>query len=154
MSSEDKPSARELIDRVEAYFANADRCDVAATLSDMAPDCLLEYLTEGLCYAGRDGAIKTYFEERARQVVKSWHGNFMHAADANSGRVATRFEVRRTVNERMKDEELIRIMTETAGVGGFDQLVGGTGAVGEGGGEEAFGFVARGAAVGFVVGRR
>lgn len=96
MSSEDKPSARELIDRVEAYFANADRCDVAGTLSDMAPDCVLEYLTEGLCYAGRDGAIKGYFEERACQVVKSWHGNFMHAADANSGRVATRFEVRRT----------------------------------------------------------
>lgn len=89
-------SGRDLIERVEAYFAYADRCDVAGTLSTMAPDCVLEYLTEGLRYTGRDAGIKTYFEQRAKKVVKSWHGDFSHTADAQAGRVATRFAVRRT----------------------------------------------------------
>lgn len=89
-------SHRELIERVEAYFAYADACDVAGTLSTMARDCVLEYLTEGVRYTGRDEDIKKYFEQRAKKVVKSWHGNFSHAADAQTGRVATRFDVRRT----------------------------------------------------------
>jgi ketosteroid isomerase-like protein len=91
-----RPDAGELIACVEAYFASADRCDVAATLAAMAPDCVMEYLTEGLRYEGRDAGIKAYFEARARNVVKSWHGNFRHVADAAAGRVATRFAVRRT----------------------------------------------------------
>jgi hypothetical protein len=62
----------------------------------MAPDCVLEYLTEGLRYVGRDDEIKAYFEQRARIVVKSWHGYFTHAADPERGLVATRFAVRRT----------------------------------------------------------
>jgi len=90
------PSAGELITYVEAYFASADSCDVAGTLQTMAPDCVMEYLTEGLRYEGRDEGVKTYFEQRAKQVVKSWHGDFLHVADAASGRVATRFAVRRT----------------------------------------------------------
>lgn len=90
------PDAQELIEQVERYFACADQRDVAGTLETMAPDCVLEYLTEGLRYVGRDGAIKAYFEERAAKVVKSWHGDFMHAADPQRGLVATRFAVRRT----------------------------------------------------------
>lgn len=89
-------SARELIDRVEAYFASADKCDVSATLETMAPDCVVEYLTEGVRYEGRDEGVKAYFEQRAKNVAKSWHGNLSHVADPVSGRVATRFDVRRT----------------------------------------------------------
>lgn len=92
----DKPSAGELVERVEAYFASADKGDVAGTLSSMAPDCVLEYLTEGIQYSGRDEGIKTYFEQRAMNVVTSWHGNFVHTVDSQTGRVATRFDVRRT----------------------------------------------------------
>jgi ketosteroid isomerase-like protein len=90
------PSAQELIAQVEAYFAAADQCDVRGTLATMAPDCVLEYLTEGLRFEGRDTAVKGYFVERAAKVVRSWHGDFTHTADAASGRVATRFAVRRT----------------------------------------------------------
>lgn len=90
------PSATQLIAQVEAYFDAADRCDVPGTLATMAPDCVLEYLTEGLCFEGRDTAVKIYFLERANKVVRSWHGDFTHTADAASGRVATRFAVRRT----------------------------------------------------------
>lgn len=43
---------------------------------------------------------------------------------------------------------------EAAGIGGFDQLFGRAGAARERGFEEAFGFVARGGALGFGVGRR
>lgn len=91
-----RPDASELIEQVETYFACADRCDIAGTLDTMAPDCVLEYLTEGLRYVGRDGEIKAYFEERAGKVAKSWHGDFTHAADPYRGLVASRFTVRRT----------------------------------------------------------
>lgn len=90
------PTATELIAQVEAYFAAADNCDVRGTLATMAPDCVLEYLTEGLRFEGRDTGVKAYFVERAAKVVRSWHGDFTHTADAQNGRVATRFVVRRT----------------------------------------------------------
>lgn len=91
-----RPGSAELIACVEAYFASADQCDVAGTLATMAPQCVVEYLTEGLLYEGRDTGVRTYFEQRAKKVVKSWHGAFFHVVDAAAGRVATRFSVRRT----------------------------------------------------------
>ena len=85
-----------LIDRVEAYFASIDRSDLAGTLETMASDCVIEYVSDGSRFEGRDTGVKAYFEQRNRNVLKSWHGNFTHAADPASGRVATRFNVRRT----------------------------------------------------------
>ena len=99
-------SPREMTDRVEAYFASSDRSDLAATLDTMASDCVIEYVTDGSRFEGRDEGVKAYFEQRNALVLKSWHGNFRHAADAASGRVATRFDVRRTdrgVPERTGD---------------------------------------------------
>ncbi|MSQ70952.1 MAG: hypothetical protein EXR27_06625 [Betaproteobacteria bacterium] len=99
-------TALELVDRVEAYFAAADRCDVGATLACMTADCVLEYLTEGLRYEGRDSCVRDYFAARAGKVLRSWHGNFTHTPDSASGRIATRFNVRRTdqgVAERTAD---------------------------------------------------
>jgi hypothetical protein len=99
-------TAGELIERIEAYFAAADRCDVAGTLKCLAADCVLEYVTEGERYEGRDTGVRRYFEGRAGKVRTSWHGNFTHTADAERGRVATRFAVRRTdqgVAERTGD---------------------------------------------------
>ncbi len=91
-----KPGAAELGARVEAYFASIDRSDLAATLATMAPDCVIEYVTDGSRFEGRDAGVKAYFEQRNANVLKSWHGNFMHTADLESARVATRFSVRRT----------------------------------------------------------
>jgi hypothetical protein len=91
-----KPSAVELTAQVEAYFACIDRSDLAGTLATMAPHCVIEYVTDGSRFEGRDAGVKAYFEQRNGNVLKSWHGNFTHAADPASGRVATRFSVRRT----------------------------------------------------------
>ena len=65
-------------------------------METMAPDCVIEYVTDGSRFEGRDEGVKAYFEQRNANVLKSWHGNFRHAVDAASGRVATRFDVRRT----------------------------------------------------------
>ena len=62
----------------------------------MAPDCVIEYVSDGTRFEGRDAGVKAYFEQRNRNVLKSWHGNFTHTADAANARVATRFAVRRT----------------------------------------------------------
>ena len=104
--STSKESADTLIERIETYFDCADRCDVAGTLATMAPDCVLEYLTENERYEGRDAGIRGYFEARAKKVRQSWHGDFTHAADPVRGIVATRFAVRRTdagLAERLGD---------------------------------------------------
>ena len=97
---------QELTDRVEAYFASVDRSDLAATLEIMTPECVIEYVSDGTRFEGRDEGVKAYFEKRNANVLKSWHGNFRHTVDAASGRVATRFDVRRTdrdVPERTGD---------------------------------------------------
>lgn len=91
-----KPGARELTDQVEAYFASIDRSDLAATLATMTADCVIEYVTDGSRFDGRDEGVKAYFEKRNSNVLRSWHGNFRHVADPSSGRVTTRFDVRRT----------------------------------------------------------
>ena len=80
--------------------------DLAGILGAMTPDCMVESVTDGSRFVGRDAGVKAYFEQRNSIVVKSWHGNFTHAADPESGRVATRFDVRRTdkgVAERTGD---------------------------------------------------
>ena len=89
-------TADTLIKIIETYFGCADRCDVPGTLATMAPDVTMEYLTDNRRYAGRDTGLKTYLESRAALVQKSWHGDFVHAADPARGLVATRFKVRRT----------------------------------------------------------
>jgi ketosteroid isomerase-like protein len=91
-----QPSARELTDQVEAYFASIDRKDLAATLANMTSDCVIEYVTDGSRFEGRDEGVKAYFEKRHGNVLKSWHGNFWHVADLSNARVTTRFDVRRT----------------------------------------------------------
>ncbi|HZQ73625.1 MAG TPA: nuclear transport factor 2 family protein [Burkholderiales bacterium] len=85
-----------LTETVEAYFASIDRQDLPATLATMAPDCTIEYVTDGSRFVGRDSGVKAYFEKRNAGCEKSWHGDFFHVADVAAGRVATRFKVRRT----------------------------------------------------------
>jgi hypothetical protein len=100
------PTARELTDVVEAYFATVDRNDPPATLANMTPDCVVVYASEGQRHVGRDTGVKAYFEHRSSIVEKSWHGNFFHVADPANARVATRFDVVRTdkgVPERKGD---------------------------------------------------
>jgi hypothetical protein len=89
-------SADTLIKCVETYFGAADRCDPAGAMATMTPDCVMEYLTDNRRYVGRDTGIKKYLEERAGIVKKSWHGDFVHAADPARNMIATRFKVRRT----------------------------------------------------------
>ncbi|MCC6474311.1 MAG: nuclear transport factor 2 family protein [Burkholderiales bacterium] len=81
---------------IEAYVEAADRRDAAAALAMMTPDCIVEYLAEEERYEGQDGAAKAFYEARAKTVASSWHGDYTHTADPQSGRVATRFAVRRT----------------------------------------------------------
>ena len=85
-----------LTECVERYFACVDRKDLAGVLATMTADCVVEYVSDGSRFEGRDAGVKAYFEKRNAQVVQSWHGNFRHAADVAAGRVATRFDVRRT----------------------------------------------------------
>lgn len=101
--SETPPSAQELIDCVEAYFASADKFDVSATLAVMTADCVLEYLTDDRRYEGRDEGIKAYFEQRAKTFENAWHGTFLHVADPARGRVTTRFDVRRKLKDGDKE---------------------------------------------------
>ncbi|MGE0314423.1 MAG: nuclear transport factor 2 family protein [Lautropia sp.] len=90
-----QPSATALVDIIEAYFAAVDRDDIAAILSTMTADCVLEYRTLGKVCAGRDTGIRDYFTARGAQVESSWHGNTQHTVDTSAARVATRFDLRR-----------------------------------------------------------
>lgn len=92
----EQPAEQALIMRVESYFASVDRSDLAGILATMTPDCVVEYVTDGSCFDGRDAGVREYFEKRNAIVLQSWHGNFRHTVDAANGRVATRFDVRRT----------------------------------------------------------
>ena len=98
-AAESPPTAEELIECIEAYFASTDNFDVAATLRTMTPDCTLEYLSADIKHQGRDTGIRKYFEDRAQALASAWHGNFSHSVDTDQGRVATRFNVRRVENE-------------------------------------------------------
>ena len=89
---------------IETYFACVDRKDLAGILATMTPDCVVEYVSEGSRFEGRDAGVRAYFEQRNAAVEQSWHGNFRHAADPALGRVATRFDVRRT--DRGKPERV------------------------------------------------
>ncbi len=102
-AAESPPTAQELIECVEAYFASTDNFDVEATLKTMTPDCTLEYLSADIHHQGRDTGIKKYFENRAQTLTSAWHGNFSHTVDTEQGRVATRFNVRR----EEKDGEMV-----------------------------------------------
>jgi ketosteroid isomerase-like protein len=94
------PTAAELIAMVEAYFEGVDRDDLDATLAGMTPDCVLDYKTMGVQYVGRDQGIRNYFIERRANLVHGWHGNCSHTVDVTNGRVATRFELRRTDKDK------------------------------------------------------
>jgi hypothetical protein len=69
-AAESPPTAEELIECIEAYFASTDNFDVAATLRTMTPDCTLEYLSADINHQGRDTGIRKYFEDRAQALVE------------------------------------------------------------------------------------
>ncbi|MEO7402828.1 MAG: nuclear transport factor 2 family protein [Burkholderiales bacterium] len=96
MTTSSSLGADQLIARVEAYFACVDRSDLAGVLAAMAPDCVVEYRSQGQVFEGREEGIRKYFTERNANCLKSWHGNFTHTVDAANNRIATRFDVRRT----------------------------------------------------------
>jgi ketosteroid isomerase-like protein len=96
MTASNLLTATQMIAIVEAYFDAVDRNDLDGLLVAMAPDCLMEYKTQGVQYIGRDTGIRTYFAERNAKVLQSWHGNMAHTVDVTAGRIATRFDLRRT----------------------------------------------------------
>ena len=94
-----KPDAAQLIATVEAYFARVDSGDVEGTLELMTPDCYLEVTTAGVHHEGRETGVRGVFERRLEDVAEAWHGDFTHVADGGTGRVASRFAVRRLAKD-------------------------------------------------------
>jgi ketosteroid isomerase-like protein len=90
-----EPSAREMGDCVEAYFACIANRDIAGMLNLLTPDCILEVMTADVRHEGHD-AIRGAFERRLDNVAESWQGNFAHIAEPENDRMVSRFEIRRT----------------------------------------------------------
>lgn len=89
-----KPTPRELIETAEAYFACVDAGDVPGVMARLTPDCTLEVVTHPIAHEGA-AAIEAMFKRRLTGTKRAWHGNFVHLADADQGRVTSRFDVLR-----------------------------------------------------------
>ena len=85
----------QLIDLVETrYFAAMDRKDLDATMSALAPDCVLTVYPAGDRFAGRDAAIRPMFAKAFADYESLWHGNFNWVVDEPQQRLAAWFDVR------------------------------------------------------------
>ena len=90
-----KPDASQMIAAAEAYFARVDAGDVAGVMALLAPDCTVEVVTHPIAHKGA-AAIEAMFKRRLAGTRRAWHGNFVHVADAEASRLASRFDVTRT----------------------------------------------------------
>ena len=87
-------SRTDLVRRVEDYFRDVDRFDTQAILAHLTDDCVLEVVNHDSAHQGTE-AIRATYEQRAKAVRRSWHGDFLHTVDEEALRVATRLTVRR-----------------------------------------------------------
>jgi len=87
--------AQTLIARIESYYAAVDNFDTDAIIQHFTADASMEIPTGDVRHVGHKSLRATY-DRRAREVDKSFHGEFTHVVDAEQGRAATRLAVRRT----------------------------------------------------------
>ena len=114
----DREFFEHLLSRRVALFV----VDEAHCVSQWGHDFRPDYLTLGsvVTRLGRPPILAltaTATEEVRQDIIRQLGMRDPHVTITGFARPNLRFEVRRTVNERMKDEELIRILDETDGVG-------------------------------------
>ena len=114
----DREFFERLLSRRVALFV----VDEAHCVSQWGHDFRPDYLTLGSVVArlGRPPILAltaTATGEVRQDIIRQLGMRDPHVTITGFARPNLRFEVRRTVNERMKDEELIRIIGETEGVG-------------------------------------
>lgn len=113
---------REFFERLLARRVALFVVDEAHCVSQWGHDFRPDYLTLGSVVArlGRPPILAltaTATGEVRQDIIRQLGMRDPHVTITGFARPNLRFEVRRTVNERMKDEELIRIIGETEGVG-------------------------------------
>ena len=113
---------REFFDRLLARKVALFVVDEAHCVSQWGHDFRPDYLTLGSVVKrlGRPPILAltaTATDEVRQDIIRQLGMQEPHITITGFARPNLRFEVRRTVNERMKDEELLRILEETSGVG-------------------------------------
>ena len=113
---------REFFERLLARRVALFVVDEAHCVSQWGHDFRPDYLTLGsvVTRLGRPPILAltaTATDEVRQDIIRQLGMRDPHVAITGFARPNLRFEVRRTVNERMKDEELIRFLKETDGVG-------------------------------------
>ena len=114
----DREFFERLLSRRVALFV----VDEAHCVSQWGHDFRPDYLTLGsvVTRLGRPPILAltaTATGEVRQDIIRQLGMRDPHVTITGFARPNLRFEVRRTVNERMKDEELVRILSETEGVG-------------------------------------
>jgi len=92
-----------MVGRAETYFRDVDNFDTDAIISYVTEDVVLEVPTHGVRKEGLEAVRQTYID-RAKNIKKSWHGNFKFMSDEVEGRLAIRLAVRRTNAAGIEDE--------------------------------------------------
>ena len=113
---------REFFERLLARRVALFVVDEAHCVSQWGHDFRPDYLTLGsvVTRLGRPPILAltaTATGEVRQDIIRQLGMRDPHVTITGFARPNLRFEVRRTVNERMKDEELVRILKETDGVG-------------------------------------
>jgi ATP-dependent DNA helicase RecQ len=113
---------RDFFERLLARRVALFVVDEAHCVSQWGHDFRPDYLTLGSVVArlGRPPILAltaTATDEVRRDIIRQLGMRDPHVTITGFARPNLRFEVRRTVNERMKDEELVRILNESEGVG-------------------------------------
>jgi ATP-dependent DNA helicase RecQ len=113
---------RDFFERLLARRVALFVVDEAHCVSQWGHDFRPDYLTLGSVVArlGRPPILAltaTATGDVRQDIIRQLGMREPHVTITGFERPNLRFEVRRTVNERMKDEELVRILNETAGVG-------------------------------------
>ena len=89
---------RAMIDLVEAYFAAVDAEDFAAIRATLAEDCVFSVETHGIRLQGLD-EMECMFRKLWADHASVRHGDFVHVAAPEDGRIATRFAVVNTLHD-------------------------------------------------------